>query len=67
MFDITPKPVLYKNFYNYVVGWDEALCHIDALEKDGGINDKSIVLRHSHGFISYKAERLESVQPLLKF
>jgi len=66
MFNITSEPVLYKNFYNNVVEWDEALQHIDALEKDGGINDKSIVLKHSHGFISYKAERLESVQSLFK-
>lgn len=66
MFDITPLPTLYKNFCDKIVGWDEALNHIDALERDGGVNDKSIVLRKNHSFISYKAERLLTVQPLLK-
>jgi mannose-6-phosphate isomerase-like protein (cupin superfamily) len=66
MFDISPFPTLYKNFSHQTVGWDEALNHLDVLEKDNGIRDKTVVFRHSHGFISYRGERLTPVQPFLK-
>ena len=66
MFDISPIPIFYKNFCHHTVGWDEALNHLDAFEKDGGIRDKSVVFKKTHGFISYKAELLSPVQPLLK-
>jgi hypothetical protein len=66
MFDISPIPIFYKNFCHHTVGWDEALNHLDKFEKDGGINDGSVVFKKTHGFISYKAERLYPVQPLLK-
>ncbi len=65
MFDLIYKPFYKKCFCPLTVSWDEALNHIDILEKDGGIHDKSIRILKSHGFISHKGERLKSVKNLL--